>query len=54
MAFGDLRERKNFILSDIGRIDIIEQEWNLNHDLLSKRTLRRRKLEELMLKEEVH
>ena len=53
MHFGDLRERKNFILLDLGRIDLIEQEGNLNHDLLSERTLRRRELEELWSKEEV-
>ena len=54
VAFGDLRERKFFILSDLGRIDLIEQEGNLNLDLLSERTLRRRELEDLLLKEEVH
>ncbi|RVW83630.1 hypothetical protein CK203_039266 [Vitis vinifera] len=37
-----------------GRIDLIEQEGNLNLDLVSERTLRRRKLEDLLLKEEVH
>ena len=41
------------ILWDIGRIDISEQEENLNHDLSSERTLRRRKLKELLLKEKV-
>ena len=54
VAFGELRERKNFILSDLGRIDLIEQEGNLNLDLVSKRTLRRREVEDLLLKEEVH
>ncbi|KAJ9701102.1 hypothetical protein PVL29_006450 [Vitis rotundifolia] len=54
VAFGDLRERKNLILSDLGRIDLIEQEGNLNIDLVSERTLRRRELEDLLLKEEVH
>ena len=54
MAFGDLRERKKLILSDLGRIDLIEQEENLNLDLVSERTLRRRELEDLLLKEEVH
>ncbi|RVW96745.1 putative mitochondrial protein [Vitis vinifera] len=37
-----------------GRIDLIEQEGNLNLDLVSKRTLRRREVEDLLLKEEVH
>ncbi|KAJ9685197.1 hypothetical protein PVL29_017290 [Vitis rotundifolia] len=54
VAFGDLRERKNLILSDLGRIDLIEQERNLNIDLVSERILRRRELEDLLLKEEVH
>ena len=54
MTFGDLRERKKLILSDLGRIDLIEQEGNLNLDLVSERTLRRRELEDLLLKEEVH
>ena len=54
VAFGDLRERKIFILSDLGRINLIDQEGNLNLDLLSERTLRRRELEDLLLNEEVH
>ena len=54
MAIRGLRERKNSILSNLGRIDLIEQERNLNHDLLLERTLRRRELEELLLKEEIH
>ncbi|RVX07522.1 hypothetical protein CK203_025091 [Vitis vinifera] len=32
-VFGDSREKKNNILSDIARIDVIEQEGNLNYDL---------------------
>ena len=54
VAFGDSRERKNSILSDLGRIDLFEQEGNLNHDLLLERTLKRKELEELLLKEEVY
>ncbi|RVX16773.1 LINE-1 retrotransposable element ORF2 protein [Vitis vinifera] len=53
VVFGDLRERKNHILTDLGRIDRIEQERNLNLDLVSERTLRRKELEDLLLKEEV-
>ncbi|RVW35045.1 hypothetical protein CK203_079833 [Vitis vinifera] len=53
MVFGDLRERKKHILTDLGRIDRIEQEGNLNLDLVSERTLRRKELEDLLLKEEV-
>ncbi|WKA09802.1 hypothetical protein VitviT2T_027421 [Vitis vinifera] len=53
VVFGDLRERKKHILTDLGRIDRIEQEGNLNLDLVSERTLRRKGLEDLLLKEEV-
>ncbi|RVW60988.1 putative ribonuclease H protein [Vitis vinifera] len=35
------------------KIDLIEQEGNLNLDLVSERTLRRKELEDLLLKEEV-
>ncbi|RVW17381.1 LINE-1 retrotransposable element ORF2 protein [Vitis vinifera] len=52
VVFGDLRERKKHILTDLGRIDRIEQEGNLNLDLVSERTLRRKELEDLLLKEE--
>ncbi|RVW25910.1 putative mitochondrial protein [Vitis vinifera] len=48
VAFGDLRERKKHILSDLGRIDRIEQEGNLNLDLVSERTLGRKELENLV------
>ena len=54
VAFGDLRERKKLILSDLYRIHLIESEGNLNLDLASERTLRRRELKDLLLKEEVH
>ena len=53
-VFGDLRERKKHILMDLGRIDRIEQEGNLTLDLVSERTLRRKELEDLLLKEEVN
>ncbi|RVW70784.1 hypothetical protein CK203_058030 [Vitis vinifera] len=53
MAFGDLKERKKLILTDLSRIDLIEQEGNLNLDLVLERTLRRRELEDVLLKEEV-
>ncbi|RVX16267.1 putative mitochondrial protein [Vitis vinifera] len=52
-VFGDLRERKKHILTDLGRIDRIEQEGNLNLELVSERILRRKELEDLLLKEEV-
>ena len=41
------------MLSDLGRIDLIEQEGNLNLDMVSERTLKRKELEDLLLKEEV-
>ena len=53
VAFENLRERKKLILSNLGRIDLIEQEENLNLDLVSERTLRRREPDDLLLKEEV-
>ena len=52
--FGDLKEEKNNILSDISRIDSIEQEGNLTHYLYLLGALRKRELETLLLKEEVH
>ena len=53
-VFGDLKEEKNNIFSDISRIDSIEQEGNLTHDLYLLGALRKRELETLLLKEEVH
>ncbi|RVW97045.1 Transposon TX1 uncharacterized 149 kDa protein [Vitis vinifera] len=53
MTFGDLKERKKLILTDLSRIDLIEQEGNLNSDLVLERTLKRRELEDVLLKEEV-
>ncbi|RVX05721.1 Transposon TX1 uncharacterized 149 kDa protein [Vitis vinifera] len=53
MTFGDLKERKKLILTDLSRIDLIEQEGNLNPDLVLERTLRRKELEDVLLKEEV-
>ena len=50
VAFGNLRERKIFILSDLGRINLIDQEGNLNLDLLSESTLRRRELRGFVIK----
>ncbi|RVW29047.1 hypothetical protein CK203_088908 [Vitis vinifera] len=41
------------VTSRIDLIDLIEQERNLNLDLVSERTLRRKELEDLLLKEEV-
>ena len=51
VSFKDLRERRSSIILGIGRIDLFEQEGNLNHDLFAMRILRRRELEKLMLKE---
>ena len=53
-VFGDLKEEKNNILLDISRIDSVEQEGNLTHDLYLLRASTKRELETLLLKEEVH
>ena len=53
-SFGVLKEKKNDILSNIERIDLIEQEGDLSLDLSTLRAMRKRDLENLLLKEEVH
>ena len=52
--FGDFKERKKNILSNIVRIDISEQEWNLTPELSRLRALKKGELKELLLKEEDH
>lgn len=54
MTFGDLKERKKSIISDIVKIDLIKQEGNLNHDPSFVQTLKKQDLEELLLKKKVH
>lgn len=53
-SFRVLKEKKNDILSNIERIDLIEQEGDLTLDLSTLRAMRKRDLENLLLKEEVH
>ena len=53
-VFGDLRERKSTIILYIERIDRLEQEGNLSQDLIALRSLRRKELGDVLLKEEVH
>ena len=53
-SFGELKERKKRILNDIVNIDVVEQEGNLSPKLSTQRALRKRELEELLLREEVH
>ena len=53
-VFGDLRKGKSTITLDIERIERLEQEGNLSQDLIALRNLRRKELEEVLLKEEEH
>ena len=49
-----LKERKKTILDEIANIDVIEQEGVLSSDLSAQRVERKRELEELILREEIH
>ncbi|KAL6347508.1 hypothetical protein AAG906_026030 [Vitis piasezkii] len=53
-SFGVLKERKKSILSEIANIDAVEQEGVLSFEFSAQRALRKGKLEELILKEEIH
>lgn len=53
-SFGDLEEKKNDILLNIVRIDLIDQEGKLTPDLLTLRAIGKWNLEDLLLKGEVH
>ena len=53
-TFGMLKERKKTILDEIANIDVIEQEGVLSSDLSAQRVERKRELEELILREEIH
>ena len=53
-TFGMLKERKKTILDEIANIDVIEQEGVLSFDLSAQRVERKRELEELILREEIH
>ena len=52
--FGDLEEKKNDILLNIVRIDLIDQEGKLTPDLFTLRAIGKWNLEDLLLKGEVH
>ena len=47
-------KRKKSILNDLANFDAIEQVWGLTFDLLNQRALRKRELEELILREKFH
>lgn len=53
MSFGELKERKKNIFTNIARIDAIEKEENPSTELSILRALRKREFEELLLREEV-
>ena len=53
-VFGDLKERKLAIILDIERIDLLEQERSITPDLFALRSLRKKELGDVFLKEEVH
>ncbi|RVW79924.1 hypothetical protein CK203_041400 [Vitis vinifera] len=54
VSFGELNEKKKSILNDLANFDAIEQVGGLTSDLLNQRALRKRELEELILREEIH
>ena len=54
VSFGELNEKKKSILNDLANFDAIEQVWGLTFDLLNQRALRKRELEELILREEIY
>ena len=54
VVFGDLKERKLAIILDIERIALLEQEGSLTQDLFSLRSLRKKEIGDVLLKEEVH
>ena len=53
-VFGDLQERKLAIILDIERIDLLEQEGSITQDLFALRSLTKKELGDVLLKEEVH
>ena len=54
VSFRELNERKKSILNDLANFDAIEQVRGLTSDLLVQRALRKRELEELILREKFH
>ena len=51
--FRIMRDRKSTIISDIDMFDWLEQEGSLNQDTFALRSLRKKGVEEVVLKEEV-
>ncbi|RVW17847.1 hypothetical protein CK203_078615 [Vitis vinifera] len=54
LSFGELNERKKSILNEIANFDAIEQEEVFTSEHLVQRALRKKELEELILREEIH
>ena len=54
VSFGELNEKKKSILNDLANFDAIEQEEVFTSEHLVQRALRKRELEELILREEIH
>ena len=53
VSFGDLKEEKKNIFTDIVGLDAKEQEGILKPELAVRRALRKREMEEALLKEDV-
>ena len=53
-SFGELNEKKKSIPNNLANFDAINQVGGLTSELLNQRTLRKRELEELILREEIH
>ena len=54
VSFRELNKRKKSILNEIANFDAIEQVGGLTFKLLVQRALRKRELEELILREKIH
>ena len=53
MYFGNLKEKKKIIFSDVMVLDEKEQESNFSSHLAARRMLRKGELEDVLLKEKV-
>ena len=53
MYFGNLKEKKKIIFSDVMILDEKEQESNFSSHLAARRMLRKGELEDVLLKEKV-
>ena len=54
VTFGELKERKKNILTNIANIDALKQEGNLSSKLSERRAILKGELGKLLLREEVH